>query len=152
MIGPLAPRLASTAVEHARAVASVGACLGRLHAVVGHSVGGTATLFATRLGLRVDRLALVAPPVSPQRFTAGFGAMLSLDAPVQRGLVRRFERRYGLRMEDLDVRGDANDCDGPVLVVHDRGDRIVPLEEGAIIAEAARGARRPPRRSGHCFS
>jgi pimeloyl-ACP methyl ester carboxylesterase len=136
-----APAGRSSLVDHARAVASAGAYLGRLHAIVGHSVGGAAALFATRLGLRVDRLALVAPPVSPQRFAAGFGKLLGLDAGVQRGLVRRLERRYGLAMEDLDVRADAAEYDGPVLVVHDRGDRVVPIDDGEIIAEAAGGGR-----------
>lgn len=84
-------------------VASAGAYLGRLHAIIGHSVGGAAALFATRLGLKVDRLALVAPPVSPQRFAAEF--------------------------------------DGPLLVVHDRGDRVVPIDDGEVIAGAAIGGR-----------
>lgn len=136
-----APAGISSLVEHARAVASAGTYLGRLHAIVGHSVGGAAALFATRLGLRVDRLALVAPPVSPQRFAVGFGKLLGLDASVQRGLVRRLERRYGLRMEDLDVRADAAEFEGPVLVVHDRGDRVVPIDDGQIIAGAAGGGR-----------
>ncbi|MDB5212662.1 MAG: hypothetical protein JWO86_589 [Myxococcaceae bacterium] len=136
-----APAGISSVVEHARAVASVGAYLGRLHAIVGHSVGGAAALFATRLGLRVDRLALVAPPVSPQRFAAGFGKMLGLDADIQRGLVRRLERRYGLRMDDLDVRADAAEFDGPLLVVHDRGDRVVPIDDGEVIADAAGAGR-----------
>jgi pimeloyl-ACP methyl ester carboxylesterase len=136
-----APAGRSSIVDHARAVASAGAYLGRLHAIVGHSVGGAAALFATRLGLRVDRLALVAPPVSPQRFAAGFGKLLGLDASVQRGLVRRLERRYGIRMEDLDVRADAAEFDGPVLVVHDEHDRVVPIDDGEIIAEAATSGR-----------
>ena len=136
-----APSGRSSVVDHARAVASAGAYLGRLHAIVGHSVGGAAALFATRLGLRVDRLALVAPPVSPRRFAAGFGKLLGLDAGVQRGLERRLERRYGVRMEDLDVRADAAEFDGPVLVVHDKGDRVVPIDDGEIIAEAAGGGR-----------
>jgi pimeloyl-ACP methyl ester carboxylesterase len=136
-----APAGRSSIVDHARAVASAGAYLGRLHAIIGHSVGGAAALYATRLGLRVDRLALVAPPVSPQRFAAGFGKLLGLDAGVQRGLVRRLERRYGVRMEDLDVRADAAGFDGPVLVVHDRGDRVVPIEDGEVIATAAEGGR-----------
>jgi pimeloyl-ACP methyl ester carboxylesterase len=136
-----APSGISSIVEHARAVASAGAYLGRLHAIIGHSVGGAAALFATRLGLKVDRLALVAPPVSPQRFAAGFGKLLGLDNGVQRGLVRRLERRYGLRMEELDVRADAAEFDGPLLVVHDRGDRVVPIDDGEVIAGAAIGGR-----------
>jgi pimeloyl-ACP methyl ester carboxylesterase len=145
-----APPGLSSLVEHARAVSSVGAHLGRLFAIVGHSVGGAAALFATRLGLRVDRLALVAPPVSPDRFAAGFGAMLGLDSDVQRQMIGRLERRYGLRMEELDVRADAARFDAPLLVVHDVGDRIVPFDDGEAIAHAApRGRLVSTRGLGH---
>ena len=132
-----APAGISSLVEHARAVGSVAAHLGHLHAIVGHSVGGAATLFASRLGLGADRLALIAPPISPERFAAGFGSMLGLDADLQHGLERRLERRYGLRMADLNVAVDAGRWEGPLLVVHDVGDTIVPFSDGESIARAA---------------
>ena len=63
--------------------------------------------------------------------------MLGLDASVQHGMVSRLERRYGIRMEDLDVRADASRFDRPLLVVHDVGDSIVPFSDGETIASAA---------------
>lgn len=132
-----APSGFASVVEHARAVASVGAYLGRLHAVVGHSVGGAASLFALRLGLRADRLALVAPPASPAEFAASFAKMLALPANVNRRMITRLERRYGVRMEDLDVRADASRLSVPLLVVHDVGDRVVSFDDGESIAKAA---------------
>ena len=132
-----APRGLASIVEHARAIASVAAHLGPLHAIVGHSVGGAASLFATRLGVRAARLALVAPPVSPERFAAGFGSMLGLDASLQHRMIARLERRYGLRMDELDVRTDAARWSRPLLVIHDVGDRIVPFSDGESIAHAA---------------
>jgi pimeloyl-ACP methyl ester carboxylesterase len=141
--GDAPPGIASV-VEHARAVASVGAHLGRVHAAICHSVGGAAALFAIRLGFATDRLALIAPPKSPERFAAGFGAMLGLSADVLQGLFDRLERRYGLRMEDLDARTDAARLDVPLLVVHDVGDRIVPFDDGESIAHAAPSGRLAP--------
>jgi alpha-beta hydrolase superfamily lysophospholipase len=132
-----APAGLSSLVEHARAIQSVATHLGRLHAIVGHSVGGAAALFATRLGVRADRVVLIAPPISPDRFAAGFGSMLGLDASIQQGLVSRLERRYGLRMQDLNVGADAMRWDQPLLVVHDVGDAIVPFTDGEAIAHAA---------------
>ena len=108
-----APAGFASVVDHARAVASVGAHLGRIHAAIGHSVGGAAILFATRFGFAVDRVALIAPPASPARFAAGFSSMLGLTDDVKAGLFTRLERRYGLRMEDLDIRGDAEHFDAP---------------------------------------
>lgn len=132
-----APHGFASVVEHARAVASVGRYLGRLHAIIGHSVGGAASLFALRLGLRVDRLALVAPPANPQKFAAGFAKMLALPPSVNRGMLDRLERRYDVRMKDLDVRSDAAALTVPLLVVHDVGDRVVAFDDGESLAKAA---------------
>lgn len=136
-----APPGISSLVEHGRAVAAAAAYLGRLHAVIAHSVGGAATLLATRFGLRADRAALIAPPAGPARFAAGFGQMLGLPPEVHGAMITRLERRYGLRMDQLDVRADAERFRAPLLVVHDASDRVVPIEDGASIARASRDGR-----------
>jgi pimeloyl-ACP methyl ester carboxylesterase len=136
-----APSRNASVIEHGRAVVSVGAFVGRLHGVVGHSVGGAAALYATRLGLRVDRIALVAPPVSPDRFAAGFAKLFDLPDDVHEAMLARLESRYGVRLADLDVRADAERTCAPLLVVHDVDDRIVPFDDGAAIAQLARAGR-----------
>lgn len=136
-----APDGVASVVEHARAVASAAAFLGPLHGVIAHSVGGAASLFATRLGFDADRLALVAPPTSPARFAAGFGAMMGLGAEVQSAMLARLERRYGLSMSELLVLDDAARFTKPVLVVHDADDRVVELEAGAAIARTSPAGR-----------
>ena len=139
-----APSRMASVVAHGRAVASVGAYLGRLHGVVGHSVGGAASLYATRLGLRADRLALVAPPTSPARFAAGFARLFALPDDVHQAMLARLERRYGVSIEDLDVRADAERITSPLLVVHDVDDRVVPFEDGVTLAQSAPGGRLVP--------
>jgi pimeloyl-ACP methyl ester carboxylesterase len=137
-----APLRRASVVEHARALLAVASRLGgEVHAVIGHSVGGAAALLATRLGLRVKRLALVAPPTSPARFAAGFARVDAEHARVHAGMLLRLERRYGIAVADLDVRRDAAAFDGELLVVHDEDDRIVPWSDGSAIASSKRGAR-----------
>jgi pimeloyl-ACP methyl ester carboxylesterase len=135
----------ASVVDHARALlAVVDRIVGKhgvVHAVIGHSVGGAAALLATRLGLRARRLALVAPPTSPARFAAGFSRLLGIDARVFAGMLLRLERRYGISVADLDVKRDAAAFDGPLLVVHDEDDRIVPWIDGSSIAAVAKDAR-----------
>lgn len=135
-----APLRRASVVEHARALVAVAedVASGRVHAIVGHSVGGAAALLATRLGLRARRLALVAPPTSPARFAAGFAKMLGLDERVHAAMLLRLEARYGITIADLDVRRDAARLATPLLVVHDEEDGIVPWSDGAAIAGAAK--------------
>lgn len=130
-----APR--ASVVEHARAIALVGETLGPVHGVVAHSVGGAATLLATRMGFSAARFALVAPPIGPARFIEGFRAQLDVEDATYAAMVARIERRYGLRFDELDARSDAERLSSPLLVVHDEGDRVVPLADGAAIASAA---------------
>ena len=132
-----APSRTASLVEHARAVASAGAHLGRLHGIIGHSVGGAASLYATRLGLRVGRLALVSPPTSPDQFSEGFAKLLDLPPELHHAMLVRLESRYGVSIDDLDVRVDAARFAAPLLVVHDEGDRVVPPADRATLAACA---------------
>jgi pimeloyl-ACP methyl ester carboxylesterase len=127
----------ASVVEHARALAAVTDAIGPVHAVVGHSVGGAATLLATRFGLHAERIALVAPPTTPAQFAATFARTLGLDESLERAMIARVEARYDLRFDELDVRFDAERLHVPLLVVHDREDPIVPFENGKHLATDA---------------
>lgn len=140
-----APSKPASVVEHARAVASVARYidteLGRVHAVIGHSVGGAAAVLATRLGLDAGRLALVAPPMSPERFAKGFGRLLEMKPEIWDRMIALLEERYGMTMKELDVPTQAARVSAPIMVVHDADDAVVPFEDGASIAAAARRGR-----------
>lgn len=127
----------ASVVEHARALGSVTAALGPVHGVVGHSVGGAATLLATRFGLRAGRLALIAPPTTPSEYASAFARALALDASLKGAMIARLEARYDIRLDDLDVRRDAERLPIPLLVVHDRDDRVVAFDHGRNLANDA---------------
>ena len=131
------PLARASLVEHARALCSLGRALGPVHAVIGHSVGGAATLFATRYGFLADRLALVAPPTTPASFAAVFAQTLGLAPQIEAAMVARLEARYDIRFAELDVRADAARLHQPMLVVHDHDDPIVPFASGKAIADTA---------------
>ena len=54
---------------------------------------------------------------------------------------QRFERRIGITWDRVNVPATSRSMSTPLLVVHDEGDREVPLHEGAAIAAAWPGAR-----------
>jgi pimeloyl-ACP methyl ester carboxylesterase len=124
-------------VDTARALLAVASTVGPVHGVIAHSVGGAATLLATRFGLRAERMALLAPPTTPELWTASFARTLGLDDSVKSAMIARLEARYALRFEDLDVRPDAERLRSALLVVHDRSDPVVAFESGKLLAEAA---------------
>jgi pimeloyl-ACP methyl ester carboxylesterase len=125
-------------VHQARALASVAAALGPdpVHGVIGHSMGGAAALLATRFGFRAHRFAVLSAPLSPEGFVSGFSRVLQLSPDIQDRMRSRLEKKLEISTAELDTRRDAETIEEPVLVVHDRDDRIVPVEHGRSLAAA----------------
>jgi pimeloyl-ACP methyl ester carboxylesterase len=113
--------------------------LGPLHAVVGHSMGGAAVLLAQARGLRATRsVAIAAPAALPdvlRRLSRAFG----LPLRASRAFIAQMERHAGEPAAQLDVEKVSSLIRGPLLLVHDRDDAVVPFADGERIA-AATGA------------
>lgn len=127
--------------EFARALGAVGAAVGPLHGLVGHSLGGAAVAMALRDGLAATRVVLLAPPADVRIFSDIFAETLAVPALVQERMHRNLERRLRMTWKDLDIPSLARRLSPAALVIHDRGDVDVPLDHGERIVEAWRGAR-----------
>ncbi len=134
----------SSMVDFARALISVEADLGRLHGVVGHSLGGAAIALALAQGLQARRVVFIGAPAGPADWTREFAERLRISDPIMRRVRQRIEERLQMVWADLDVIAIARHQGAPLLVVHDRGDLEVPFTDGQAIAEAWPGARLLP--------
>lgn len=114
--------------------------LGDVYAIVAHSLGGAATTFALSKGLHVERAVFISPPADPRFFLQTFGAMLGIPDEVQALVKRRVERRLAMPMESMLAHVIARSMRTPVLIIHDRDDKEVPVEVGRSIANAWPGA------------
>ncbi|MGW5053341.1 alpha/beta fold hydrolase [Actinokineospora sp. NPDC004072] len=134
--GALGPGRA-TLPEFAAALTAVVAAFGPAHAIVAHSMGGTATALAVLDGLPATRLAFIAPMADPMVQIRLFAQFLGLGEKTRAALVRRLERLVGRSMSDFDIPARAADRTDlpPLLVVHDKGDREVSHANGAAIAQ-----------------
>jgi pimeloyl-ACP methyl ester carboxylesterase len=132
----------SSGPEMARALAAVVAHVAPAYAVIAHSLGAAAVVYAIREGLRVERLAFIGPPADPLVWVDAFARRLGLSTSVVAEMRRRSERRIGARWDEIPIvplRGVGQAV--PLLVVHDREDREVAWTDGAAVAEAWPGAR-----------
>lgn len=130
----------SSMPELARALRAVAGHAGPLHAIVTHSLGGSAATLALTEGLTVRAAAFLAPAADPGEWTLAFARQLGFSAATIDGMKRRSERRLRFRWEDIHVPDLARRQSAPLLVVHDRGDQTVPWKDGAAIAAAWPGA------------
>jgi pimeloyl-ACP methyl ester carboxylesterase len=124
-----------------RTLLAAGRDLGEVEAVVGHSMGGAAALFAASEGLRCRRIVTLSSPSALSDAMHRYAAALALPARAQAAFMRAADRRLGLPASALDVASVVPGLSRPVLMVHDRGDRSVPYADALRIAAALPQAR-----------
>jgi pimeloyl-ACP methyl ester carboxylesterase len=121
----------------AGAIARLAEAAGPLHGAVTHSMGGAALSLAVARGLPIRRAVLVGPPADAAVWFDGFVRWLGFPAAAAPALRRRAERLAGERLDRLSAAALGPRLTLPLLVIHDRQDREVPLEDGARVAGAA---------------
>jgi len=119
-------------------IAAVVAATGPVTAAIGHSGGAAACARAAARGTPLGAMAWLAPVVSLRGFARAAGRAVGLDEPALPGFVAAIEAIAGVPFEALELEVMARSLAGPVLIVHDRDDALVP------IAAARRAAARIP--------
>lgn len=111
-----------------------------VRAVVGHSLGGLATVAALQTVRRPpERLVLISTPSSLNEALRSFVSSFRLSREVERRIRRELSKSHGVPIEHWDVRTLASRDRFPALVVHDRDDPFVPFEEAHIVTNALGG-------------
>jgi pimeloyl-ACP methyl ester carboxylesterase len=117
---------------------------GPARGVVAHSFGAAALTLAVLDGMKADRLAAVAPMGDPIGFSRGFAKQLGFGERVRTGFLRVLEQRVGRPMSDFDIPSRLAAAPArslpPLLIVHDLGDREVPVVLGQNLARSWPGA------------
>ena len=129
-----------TAVKLIAALERALARLGPVHAVVGHSLGGAASLFTIAHNGGARRLALISAPSSLERQLKLFAKAVGLSRRGAVAFIASVERQVGRPAADFDVRHIAGKVDLPLLLIHDQDDRQVPVAEAARAVHALPGA------------
>ncbi len=127
--------------EFAQALKAAEAHLGPLHGIVGHSLGGISTLAALAEGLDARRAVVVAAPAHPRRYYRLLLEHLGLPPARWAQLEAAFEGRVGRTWDEVEAPALARRLSTPLLVIHDAGDREVPLHEAEATAAAQPGTK-----------
>ena len=135
-------RQTTNPIESALVMQEVADHFGGAHAVIAHSLGANAALWAMKEGLAVSRAVLLAPNVDMAYAMGLFEVMFGLPPKAMAGLRRTLERRFGPTIW-RDLRGDylAKHITTPGLVFHDPEDPQVPFEGSERLNRAWTGSR-----------
>ena len=133
-------RLASIPV-FAAAIERAAEVAGPLAGVVAHSMGSAAFSLAASRGLLARRAVFVGPPSDAAVWYRDFVRWLSLPEAAEPAFRARIEAIAGERLDRLNVRALGPEMKVPLLVIHDRHDREVPLSAGQEVARFSADAR-----------
>jgi len=111
------------------ALAAIAGYFPQLHAAIGHSFGGTVLAYGLTHGVPLPHVVMISAPAgmeSPlQHFARGLRLSPRLTHAVQRGWERKLKLEFGsLRAEALSLPAHTR-----ALLVHDRDDAVIPLQE-----------------------
>jgi pimeloyl-ACP methyl ester carboxylesterase len=123
-------------VAFAEALLAVDAVHGPFRAVIGHSMGVSAMLYARTLGLRTDRLVCLAGPLRASAVLERFMDVMGLEQPTRERFVALVERLVRQPSSLLDLDRLAPHLGVPGLIVHGTADPDVPWTDSEALAAA----------------
>ncbi len=132
------PGSQATITEYARAVREVLQHFSSIHTVVAHSLAAIAAVgaVAESCASNVRSMLLLAPACSLARVLDRWVADRGLPAGVGQLIERELARRDGIAVSHWDIRTLALPAAVDVTIIHDPGDRSVPLADSHLIAAA----------------
>ena len=110
-------------------------------AVVAHSLGAAAAALALARGLEAPRVVLIGASLDVFGYSRNFARWYWIPERVRMAMEAAIEERFGVPWAELDMARLAPRISAEALVIHDRGDRMVPWRKGEAFARHWRGAR-----------
>ncbi|MGH2668396.1 MAG: alpha/beta fold hydrolase, partial [bacterium] len=127
--------------DFAGALAAIARHYGGIRAVISHSLGAAAAAVAVARGLQLERAVLIAPSADFDAYARRFAHWHWMPERARKAMQAAIEERFGVRWADLEISRLAPRIDVQALVIHDRGDAVMPWRKGAAFARAWPGAR-----------
>lgn len=108
--------------------------------VIGHSLGGMASLKAVKDGLQAQKMVIIGTANSITHITQDFTRNLNLDQKIAKRMVRYLEKKFRRDLEEYSGAVSANAVKIPTLVIHDRHDVDVPIQSAFEIEQCLENA------------
>ena len=123
----------------ADAIGAVARSQGHLEAIVAHSMGAAAAGWMLA-PLRVPKAVLIAPP-DPREVLIRFQELLGFRDGTRERLLERSARTFGRSLAEFGPELLLGDASTELMLIHDQGDRFVPLSDGQRWLQARPEAR-----------
>lgn len=121
---------------------SVVAPYASLDAIISHSFGSMVSAYAVKhLGVPVQKLIMIASPVSPHYLVDMFAQSLGISQRVMKRFDTMMRREFGEDVyEKISAEQNLKNCELPILLIHDKQDKAVSWRNSECIVKAAANA------------
>lgn len=128
-------------VQAGQAVLALEQSIGPFDAVIGHSMGSAALLYAFARDLKVEASVHIAGPVSLRGVLERAGMAGQLDPVERRALAHAFAHHHDLDLDVMELPSLLRGFRHPALIHHDAQDKEIPLSESQALAAAWPGSQ-----------
>lgn len=113
---------------------------GPFHAVIGHSLGGMASLRAVKEGLKTNRMVLIGTANGITHIIREFAQNLKMNQEVADRMKAHFDKEYEMDMDSYSGAVSAKAVNIPSLIIHDKDDVDVELSAAYELQKALKNA------------
>lgn len=109
---------------------------GPIHGVITHSFGAMVFCLAYESGMPLNKVIFICPPATLHTPVNHFKNFLHISDKSLKTFVANLKRDYGDDIYDtVCVLQNSKKISKPVLIIHDKDDQVVPLQDGKDIAD-----------------
>ncbi len=117
-------------IEFQEVLQSISDYYGKLEAVITHSFGGAATIYALQQGLAVPKLINISSPTDGDRIIESFAKRINGSNKLIQSFNSNVRRRFGRDFRSFSSKAIAPELqDLKLLLIHDEGDKEVELDQ-----------------------
>lgn len=109
---------------------------GPFEAAIGHSFGAMTLLNAVAKGLKIKKLVLIGADNSIREVTQQFVKKIELKPVIAAKLEALFYKKFKVNIEEYSSCNAAKKVNIPTLVIHDSGDKFVPVSSAITIRQS----------------
>ncbi len=100
-----------------------------IQTVVGHSLGGAATLHALQNGLKLESAVVIGTPSIPADIIRNFTFIINSSDKMGEYITKHIRKTYGKSFESYGAQETGKDANIPVMVIHDENDNEVSVRD-----------------------
>lgn len=105
--------------------------------IIGLSIGGAASIYAAANDNRINKIVTIGAPSNPADVMKLFLIKKKIPKPIIALVFKYLEFKVGKKFDEISAANNIKNTEAKTLLIHGTYDRVVPVEQGKLIAGRA---------------